>query len=362
MFDYGENEFGSRVPQDLGFAGFRVHYPIKTPNYYDEVIVFLGASYFRAVGRDQVFGLSARGLAIDTAAPSGEEFPWFREFWLVRPAPNAQELTIYALLDSPSADGRLPLRGAPRAPQTRVDVEVRLFPRNEIAKLGIAPLTSMFFHGENGDGPIDDFRPEVHDSDGLLIASAAASGCGVRSRTRARSNVSSFATGARAASACSSATATSTTTRTSRRARSCGRASGSSRRATGARAASSWSRSRPNDTNDNIVAYWVPERRSRRRRRAALHTRCTGTARTALGRPAAGRRRDPARLAARSRARGASWSTSRARRSPSCPPRRVLRGRGDGDVDGRQRRAGAELLDQQVVKNPINGGWRLCSR
>ena len=119
MFDYGKNEFGSRIPQDLGFAGLRIHYPIKKPSYRDEVIVFLGASYFRAVGRDQVYGLSARGLAIDTAQPSGEEFPWFREFWLVRPAPSAQELTIYALLDSPSARGRLPLRRRARAGDAR---------------------------------------------------------------------------------------------------------------------------------------------------------------------------------------------------------------------------------------------------
>jgi glucans biosynthesis protein len=105
MFDYGKNDFASRVPQDLGFAGFRVHAPIKTKEYFDEVIVFLGATYFRAVGRDEVFGLSARGLAIDTAESRGEEFPWFKEFWLVQPAPNAKELTLYALLDSPSLTG-----------------------------------------------------------------------------------------------------------------------------------------------------------------------------------------------------------------------------------------------------------------
>jgi len=96
QFDYGKNDFASRVPQDLGFAGLRVHAPIKTRDYYDEVIVFLGASYFRAVGKDEVFGLSARGLALDTAESWGEEFPWFREFWLVTPAANAKELTIYA--------------------------------------------------------------------------------------------------------------------------------------------------------------------------------------------------------------------------------------------------------------------------
>ncbi len=167
-FDYGRNEFASRVPQDLGFAGFRLHYPIKKPEYRDEVIVFLGASYFRAVGKDQVFGASARGLAIDTAETWGEEFPWFREFWLVRPAERATEMTIFGLLDSPRVTGAYRFVIAPGA-QTRVDVECRLFLRDEVRKLGIAPLTSMFFHGESTTRHFVDFRPEVHDSDGLLL-------------------------------------------------------------------------------------------------------------------------------------------------------------------------------------------------
>jgi periplasmic glucans biosynthesis protein len=170
-FDYGRSEFASRVPQDLGWAGFRVHYPIKTRSYEDEVIVFLGASYFRAVGRDQVFGLSARGLAIDTALPSGEEFPWFREFWLVRPAAVAKSLTLYALLDSPSLTGAYRFEVTPGV-QTQVDVEMHLFRRTGVKKLGIAPLTSMFLRGEAGGADPGDYRPEVHDSDGLLMASS----------------------------------------------------------------------------------------------------------------------------------------------------------------------------------------------
>src|SRR2546421_704477 len=85
-------DFASRVPQGLGYAGFRIHYPINRPDYRDEVIVFLGGSYLRAVAKDLVFGLSARGLAIDTALPSGEEFPYFKEFWLVRPAADANQM------------------------------------------------------------------------------------------------------------------------------------------------------------------------------------------------------------------------------------------------------------------------------
>jgi glucans biosynthesis protein len=168
-FDYGSTDFASRVPQDVGWAGFRVHYPIKKSDYKDEVIVFLGASYFRAVGREHVYGLSARGLAVDTALATGEEFPWFKEFWLVRPAAQARELEIYALLDSPRVTGAFRFLVRP-GEQTLVDVQQRVFLRSAVGKLGIAPLTSMFFFGENSlEQPVD-FRPEVHDSDGLLLA------------------------------------------------------------------------------------------------------------------------------------------------------------------------------------------------
>ncbi|MGH7288168.1 MAG: glucan biosynthesis protein G [Myxococcota bacterium] len=169
LFDYGRNEFASRVPQGLGFAGFRLHYPLKRRDYRDELIVFLGASYFRALGREHVYGLSARGLAIDTALPSGEEFPFFRAFWLVRPKPGAREVVIYALLDSPSVTGAYRFAVRP-GEQTVIDVEARLFFRRAVAKLGLGPLTSMFFFGEGDSKPRPDYRPEVHDSDGLLIA------------------------------------------------------------------------------------------------------------------------------------------------------------------------------------------------
>jgi glucans biosynthesis protein len=169
FFDYGNNRFAGQVPQDLGYAGFRLHYPINKPDYKDEVIVFLGASYFRAVGKDQVFGLSARGLAIDTGLPSGEEFPYFKEFWLVRPAGQASSIEVFGLLDSPRATGAYRFVVTP-GKQTAVDVDVRIYPREKIGKLGIAPLTSMYFFGENTLSPPVDYRPEVHDSDGLLLA------------------------------------------------------------------------------------------------------------------------------------------------------------------------------------------------
>ena len=171
MFNYGATGFGDNLPKGLGFAGFRLHYPLHTGKYYDEVIAFLGASYFRAVGAKAQYGLSARGLAIDTAETSGEEFPYFREFWLVRPAPAADKMTIYAMLDSPSAIGAYEFIVRP-GKETVMDITCSLFPRNKEKKIGIAPLTSLFSYGENINiRPADDFRPEVHDSDGLMVAS-----------------------------------------------------------------------------------------------------------------------------------------------------------------------------------------------
>ena len=168
MFDYGGNRIDHRALRGLGFAGFRVHYAINSPRYKDEVMVFLGASYFRALGKDQRYGISGRGLAIDTGLMSGEEFPRFTEFWIERPAPSARELRIYGLLDSPRAAGAFRFLLKPGA-ETVVDVRARLFLRQNVAKLGLAPLTSMYYFGENDRRGIDDYRPEVHDSDGLSI-------------------------------------------------------------------------------------------------------------------------------------------------------------------------------------------------
>lgn len=169
LFDYGKNEgLDEQLGQDLGFAGFRIHFPINRKDYHDEVIAFLGASYFRMVGSGQSYGLSARGLAVNTALPEGEEFPRFTEFWLVRPEPNAHSMTLYALLMSKSVVGAYRLDLTPGT-NTVLDVEARLFARRDIQKLGVAPLTSMFLFGENSVQHFDDHRPEVHDSDGLLM-------------------------------------------------------------------------------------------------------------------------------------------------------------------------------------------------
>lgn len=151
-----------------GYAGFRIHYPLNSVQYKDEVAVFQGASYFRLVGPGQVYGLSARGVAVDTAEGSGEEFPRFTEFWLQTPNPEDNSLIIYALLDSESLTGAYRFELTPGA-ATDMLVEARLFARKDINKLGLAPLTSMFFYGENSVNGEDDYRPEVHDSDGLLL-------------------------------------------------------------------------------------------------------------------------------------------------------------------------------------------------
>lgn len=171
-FDYGANKFDPAKlrGQGLGFAGFRVHYPVNTPKYKDEVLVFLGASYFRALGKGQSFGASARGLALDTAAPTGEEFPRFVEFWIERPEPSANALVVYALLDSRRLAGAYRFVLRPGV-DTVLDVKARLYMRENVAKLGLAPLTSMFFFGENQRPSYEDYRPEVHDSDGLAIHS-----------------------------------------------------------------------------------------------------------------------------------------------------------------------------------------------
>ncbi len=171
-FDYGKNKLDGKRMRNLGFAGFRLHYPLNQPAYKDEAIVFLGASYFRALGKNQRYGISARGLAVDTAQSSGEEFPRFSEFWLERPQPGAKKITFYALLDSPRVAGAYRFVLTP-GKETAVEVKARLYLRGKIALLGIAPLTSMYLFGENQHFEGEDFRPEVHDSDGLSIQSAS---------------------------------------------------------------------------------------------------------------------------------------------------------------------------------------------
>jgi glucans biosynthesis protein len=152
----------------LGFAGFRLLYPLAHVKPVDEVIAFVGASYFRALAAGQVYGISARGLAIDTADNLSEEFPSFREFWLCKPATEAREMEFFALLDSTSVSGAYRFRVKPGR-ETVLDVEAHLFFRKQVQVLGLAPLTSMFWRDASDPRPARDQRPEVHDSDTLLV-------------------------------------------------------------------------------------------------------------------------------------------------------------------------------------------------
>lgn len=168
MFDTGELATSGEHAGPSGFAGFRVHYPLNAPGVVDELLVFLGASYFRAIGRGTTYGLSARGLALNTGNPEPEEFPAFREFWIQRPRQPFDPLTIYALLDSPSVCGAYRFDVAARE-HTRIDVDANLFFRSAVEQVGIAPLTSMYAFGENDRVGVDDYRPQVHNSDGLAM-------------------------------------------------------------------------------------------------------------------------------------------------------------------------------------------------
>lgn len=169
LFDYGDSPI-TEAPDDLGFAGFRLLHPINRPEHFDEVAVFLGASYFRVLAAGQHYGLSARGLAIDTGLSKKEEFPYFKEFWIEKPAPDAKSIEIFALLDSVSVTGAYRFTLTPGG-ESQMNVQASVFTRQAVQKFGIAPLTSMFLYGENSMRPLDDLRPEVHDSDGLLMAS-----------------------------------------------------------------------------------------------------------------------------------------------------------------------------------------------
>jgi glucans biosynthesis protein len=168
LFDYGNNQFSEPMPTDMGFSGIRILHPLRKDPVFDEIAVFQGASYFRGVGLGQTYGISARGLALNTGLPRAEEFPLFKEFWIEQPAPDSRSVTVYALMDSPSATGAYRFIIQPGVDLV-MEVKAHLYLRQGVERFGLAPLTSMYLHGENSDRFYDDFRPEVHDSDGLLI-------------------------------------------------------------------------------------------------------------------------------------------------------------------------------------------------
>ncbi len=169
LFDFGPDLSVAPADGQPLFSGIRLVYPINSPSYLSEAAVFQGGSYFRSLGEGQVYGASARGLAIDTGEPRGEEFPFFRVFWIERPAIGARIAVVHALLDSPRVTGAYTFQIAP-GHSTVMDVEATLFARGELTHLGLAPLTSMYLFGAMEHARFDDYRAAVHDSDTLAIA------------------------------------------------------------------------------------------------------------------------------------------------------------------------------------------------
>lgn len=173
-FELGDQALADKLaPLNLNYAGFRIYYPINDGARKDEVAVFLGGTHFRAVARKSDYGLTARGLILNPAQSGGEEIPYFRRFWLVRPEPEATSLTLFALLDSPSLTGAYQFVIKPGT-STVMEVKARLFKRNGERwprKIGLAPMGSMYLFSEKENGSRQDWRPEVHNSDTLLMAS-----------------------------------------------------------------------------------------------------------------------------------------------------------------------------------------------
>jgi glucans biosynthesis protein len=180
FFDYGNLDIQNEIPANTGYAGFRLLYELNKTNEWDELGAFLGASYFRLLGKNQSYGQSARGLALNCGDPAGEEFPIFTDWWLGKPNKGDTQLTLYALLDSVSCTGAYEFHIRP-GETTAADVEAVIYLRDPkiihegktnaqpIKTLGMAPLTSMFWFGKNSERKFDDYRSEVHDSDGLLV-------------------------------------------------------------------------------------------------------------------------------------------------------------------------------------------------
>jgi periplasmic glucans biosynthesis protein len=356
-FDYGRTKPERDELRGMGFAGFRVHFAVNTAGYRDEVLVFLGASYFRALGRGQRYGLSARALAIDTAESSGEEFPRFVEFWIERPAQTAKELTIYAMLDSPRATGayRFVLRPGGT---TAMEVDARLFARKSGGKFGLAPLTSMFFFGANQRASREDYRPQVHDSDGLSIHSSTDEWIWRPLTNPKRLLVTSYALTDPAGFGLM------------QRERWFGHyedleARYELRPSAWIEPKASWGSGKlelvqipvPDETNDNVVAYWVPDRPPAPKQPFTFGYRVL-------------------------------WQKERETRPPSAWVRETRRGRGylksdDGslefhvDYEGpslTRLQAGApveavvwidgngELLEHRASRNDVTGGWRVVAR
>ncbi len=181
FFDYHQLDIAKSIPVDTGYAGFRVLNQLNEPGKWDELGSFLGASYFRLLGKNERYGESARGLALDSGETDRpEEFPLFTDWWLGKPENDDNGLHLFAILDSVSCVGAYEFFIRP-GETTTASIKAVIYlrepdqikavnkDRKPLKTIGMAPLTSMFWFGKNTERKPDDYRTEVHDSDGLLV-------------------------------------------------------------------------------------------------------------------------------------------------------------------------------------------------
>lgn len=168
LFQFADPNVERDTPADLGYTGFSLTRPAGRGEPPEPFLTFAGGSYFQAIGRNQVMGTFGRGIAIDTGLSSGEEFPAFVEFWLERPSAKSTSMKFFGLLEGNSLTGAYEFTVKP-GDATHIAVRARLYLRGQPQLVGIAPLTGMFLYGENTHRPSGHWRPRVHDANGLLV-------------------------------------------------------------------------------------------------------------------------------------------------------------------------------------------------
>ncbi len=171
-FVFNEPAKQPATPAQSCFAGFHAFAQVDRLGVFRDFLRFVGATNFRAIGSDQVFGVSARAFAINTGQAGGEEFPFFRSFWIERPKPADSSLTVHALADSLNAVARFKFTIKPGY-NTVIETAAAIFVRRRIAYAGIAPIASRFFFGPGVPPKRRDYRPRVHDSEALYIVNGA---------------------------------------------------------------------------------------------------------------------------------------------------------------------------------------------
>jgi glucans biosynthesis protein len=196
-FDMPPDSPAHQMPEGAGFAGLRFQESRGGSLDWrgNDWVAFLGASYFRSIGELFQYGLSARGLVVNVANPNppfDEEFPDFKEFWLEAVPASAEQVRLYALLDGPSVAGAYSFLMT-RGKAVLMDIDARIFTRKDVVRFGLAPLTSMFWYSETVKPTAVDWRPEVHDSDGLAIWTGAGEHIWRPLNNVAKTTVSSFA-------------------------------------------------------------------------------------------------------------------------------------------------------------------------